>query len=486
MKLTGIIEEVFRGVTIFRGYATLRTLARLSVSTSYQRDKDLGRIEAITNYIKESSYVFFPELILGWQLDNHDALRKIKEEDNTSGISLDNGIKIKKAKFRFKSLAAGEEPITKVVTVEIPNTLQDKIFNRIDGNHRLSVVDKIFEDTGTYDYEICSQIAPFCLIIQNASDDANKFESAYFYLINSKAKSLTTEENLKAIFKADHFTIAEQKELLSIESDSVIRAIGKCAKELAQRNLHVINNVFGGSVYSVSYNICREIESPNVDTIVSAFSYINDEYYLGESPDFSKPYVYTLIKARATDRNMYEHFKSWALQHHFENKTGILPNTLWTMFDAMINAELKVFVAMPYFKKQDGKEPDEDLMNDYRDIYKRCFDQVNKETGNTIKMFPIMDDKGLSDDMIDNIMNEIEQCDVFIADITNSNPNVLYELGRAHALKKNCIIVKSNNDTQTSSDIRNIRYYEYKANSKSTTLLNEVKKNIIAHIQTLL
>lgn len=254
MKLTGIIEEVFRGVTIFRGYATLRTLAKLSVSTSYQRDKDPGRIEAIANYMKESSYVFFPELILGWQLDNHDALRKIKDEENTSSISLDNGIRIKKAKFRFKSLVAGEEPKTKMVTVEVPETLQGKIFKRIDGNHRLSVVDKILENTEIIDNDICSQIAPFCLIIQNASDDANKFESAYFYLINSKAKSLTTEENLKAIFKADHFTIAEQKELLSIESDSVIRAIGKCAKELSQRNLHVINNVFGGSVYSISYN----------------------------------------------------------------------------------------------------------------------------------------------------------------------------------------------------------------------------------------
>ena len=65
MKLTGIIEDVFRGVTIFRGYATLKTLARLSASTSYQRDKDPDRIDAIKDYISNSSYVFYPELILG-------------------------------------------------------------------------------------------------------------------------------------------------------------------------------------------------------------------------------------------------------------------------------------------------------------------------------------------------------------------------------------------------------------------------------------
>lgn len=486
MKLTGIIEDVFRGVTIFRGYATLKTLARLSSSTSYQRDKDPDRIDAIKDYISNSSYVFYPELILGWQLDNPDAIRVIKEEEKTNNISLNKGIKIKKTKFKFKSLSFGEEPKTKVVTIEIPNTFNETIFNRIDGNHRLSVVDKIKEETGTYDTEICNQIAPFSLIIQNKSNDANKFESAYFYLINSKAKALTTEENLKAIFNAEHFTNSEKKELLSIESDTVIDAIGKCAEKLSLLNLCVINNIFDGCIYSLSYYICREFETPNVETIVSAISYINDEYYHCESPDYTDSYIYALIKARVINHKLYDRFKKWTLSHHLENKKGISSKTLWTMFDTIINSELKVFIAMPYFKKHDGNEPDEDLMNDYRDIYKRCFDSITVETGIPIHMFPIMNDAGLSEDMIDNIMNEIENCDIFIADITNSNPNVLYELGRAHALKKNCIIVKSDIDSVTSSDIRNIRHYLYKNNSKSTTLLNEVRKNIVAYLETII
>lgn len=486
MKLTGIIEDVFRGVTIFRGYATLKTLARLSASTSYQRDKDPDRIDAIKDYISNSSYVFYPELILGWQLDNPNAIRTIKEEENTSSISLNNGIKIKKAKFKFKSLPFGEEPKTKVVTIELPNAFNETIFNRIDGNHRLSVVDKIKDETGTYDSEICNQIVPFSLIIQNKSNDANKFESAYFYLINSKAKALTTEENLKAIFKADHFTKSEKKELLSIESDTVIDAIGNCAEKLEQRNLHVINLFFDGCVYSLSYDICREFENPNIDAIISSISYINDEYFLYKSPDFTRSCVYALIKARVTNHKLYDRFIKWIHSHHLENKEGISSKTLWVMFDTITNSKLKVFIAMPYFKKHDGNEPDEELMNDYRDIYKRCFESITEETGIPIHMFQEENDEGLSEDMIDNIVDEIENCDIFIADITNSNPNVLYELGRAHALKKNTIIVKSDADSTTSSDIRNIRHYIYKGNSKSTTLLNEVKKNIIAHLQTVL
>lgn len=51
MKLKGLIEEVFRGVTIFRGYATLGTLAKLSIPQNYQRSKDIDRVNKIKEYI---------------------------------------------------------------------------------------------------------------------------------------------------------------------------------------------------------------------------------------------------------------------------------------------------------------------------------------------------------------------------------------------------------------------------------------------------
>lgn len=50
--------------------------------------------------------------------------------------------------------------------------------------------------------------------------------------------------------------------------------------------------------------------------------------------------------------------------------------------------------------------------------------------------------------IIDDITNEIEKADIIIADATGKNPNVNYELGYAHALKKNVIII-----SQTTNDI---------------------------------
>ena len=51
MKLKGLIEEVFLGVTIFRGYATLGTLAKLSTPQNYQRSQDIDRVNKIKEYM---------------------------------------------------------------------------------------------------------------------------------------------------------------------------------------------------------------------------------------------------------------------------------------------------------------------------------------------------------------------------------------------------------------------------------------------------
>lgn len=96
MKLKGIIEDVFRGVTIFRGYATLGTLARLSIPQNYQRPQDKYRMSKIKEYMDASSFVFFPELIFGWQIDDNQVIRQIKEDDNIGNIVLQNNIRFKK------------------------------------------------------------------------------------------------------------------------------------------------------------------------------------------------------------------------------------------------------------------------------------------------------------------------------------------------------------------------------------------------------
>ncbi|MCX7353093.1 MAG: hypothetical protein NTW22_07530, partial [Proteobacteria bacterium] len=92
----------------------------------------------------------------------------------------------------------------------------------------------------------------------------------------------------------------------------------------------------------------------------------------------------------------------------------------------------------------------------------------------------IMQYEGKTRDIIVNMINEINQCSIFVADITGGNPNVGYELGIARGLKKPIIIVRQAGDDKKvpfdyEHDVRN-RYNE----KAIGTLENEVYDNIVA------
>jgi hypothetical protein len=70
--------------------------------------------------------------------------------------------------------------------------------------------------------------------------------------------------------------------------------------------------------------------------------------------------------------------------------------------------------------------------------------------------------------IIDDITHLLEEAHVVVADITGENPNVMYELGYAHALGKNTIIICSSDgegkiDDKVPFDIRGMRIYQYNA-----------------------
>ncbi|MCB2263219.1 MAG: nucleoside 2-deoxyribosyltransferase [Candidatus Thiosymbion ectosymbiont of Robbea hypermnestra] len=49
--------------------------------------------------------------------------------------------------------------------------------------------------------------------------------------------------------------------------------------------------------------------------------------------------------------------------------------------------------------------------------------------------------------MTDEIYNQIDRADILIADVTGLNPNVFYEIGFAHGIGKNVILIKRSSDT---------------------------------------
>lgn len=86
--------------------------------------------------------------------------------------------------------------------------------------------------------------------------------------------------------------------------------------------------------------------------------------------------------------------------------------------------------------------------------------------------------------IIDQIWLGINKAKVLIAELTQRNPNVYYELGIAHALKKPVVLVCSNEE-DVPFDLKHIRviYYNIYDPFWGTKLIDKVAENIISAIK---
>lgn len=85
--------------------------------------------------------------------------------------------------------------------------------------------------------------------------------------------------------------------------------------------------------------------------------------------------------------------------------------------------------------------------------------------------------------IMEQVWRGITASKVLIAELTNRNPNVFYELGLAHALKKPVVLVSSN-ETDVPFDLRHIRviYYDVKDPFWGAKLIDKIAENIISAI----
>ena len=93
----------------------------------------------------------------------------------------------------------------------------------------------------------------------------------------------------------------------------------------------------------------------------------------------------------------------------------------------------------------------------FDDLYEKIYAPVIRKVGlEPLRADEIYDNRPI----IQDIQNSIHNAKVILADVTGRNPNVNYELGAAHALNKEVIILTANSQ-DVPSDYRHIRYIEY-------------------------
>lgn len=473
VKLTGIVEDVFGGRTVFRGYATLRTLYKLSQSSDYQRKEDKERLPAICNFLRNSPFRFYPELLFAWQIEESEALTKLKVSQTQGTINFTNGISIKKAKFTFQKII-GDEPKTKVITINIPYTeISKKPFVRLDGNHRLSSLKEIYDQEAESNIhnELLDMVVPFSVLLQIRGEEAEKYESAFFYLINSKAKALTTEENLHAILEKDFFTNEERIDLLGIFS---IDKLQKYITDFKFNKYKIISEIFENEIYTLALTLLSLIKNIEASKVVSAIQYINACYENKELKINNKNIVLSLIKVRS-EKKFYNNFFTWIQNFPSKAFVDINPEKIVSLYEELISKQLEVFVAMPYFGEEKIKE--------YNKIYKEAIDEINKQYGTNIYLNKIMSNTGETSDQIKDIIDKIKRCDIFFSDVTDNNANVTYEMGWARALNKKVIILREENSEKPKSDYANDTYHSYNKECPNITLKKEIENNLSAILE---
>ena len=105
----------------------------------------------------------------------------------------------------------------------------------------------------------------------------------------------------------------------------------------------------------------------------------------------------------------------------------------------------KVFMAMPF-----GNDKYDNVYNNH----------IKVELENSGLEVIRVDEKHYAGDVMEIVWKEINEASFIVADVSNSNPNVLYEVGIAHTLGKEVVIL-TDKSTEVPFDIRKNRYIEY-------------------------
>ena len=131
----------------------------------------------------------------------------------------------------------------------------------------------------------------------------------------------------------------------------------------------------------------------------------------------------------------------------------------------MIKESLKIFMLMPF---------SEDLTY----IYENCIKQPLEDEGHKVKR---ADDIFKSSPIMEDVIHQIKISDVIIADLTDKNPNVFYELGRAHEANKH--VIQISQQDHLPFDTRHIRTILYTNDPQGHEILTESLKKYIKTIQ---
>jgi hypothetical protein len=504
MILKGIIDRSL-GQLCLRGFAPIKELARISKADySYQRDILDKQQATISNFLETETFLFFPEVILSYKfkasIDNNNT-KLIKTP--LQSIELGNSFSSQNKKVGIKFNKPSTTSISDIKVAELTfddaflNDLIDskkQPFHRIDGNHRLSAAE------ATNSSFINELKIPFCIILGQEFYDSfgevvtedseyfNKSVQVYFHNINTKTIPLTSEENLKGILGGEKYFDNDEIDKIFNNNGSLARELGK---RVIPKDFSSIKTILEKNKWALCLNIFNLfnngldknlIENESiVDKVFDSLQSINLLYrenkLLKNNQSIEILTAFLYYRSFSSDAK-FSFFSKWILNNHLFEAEETTSESIIRIFDKIFQKKIiSVFVAMPYWSHQ--------KVNEYNKLFKEALAEIQSKAKSNIilDLIPIMRFKGASERIDKRLLDCIKKCDVFVADITECNPNVLFEVAYAEGSGKHKLLIKAEKDDSVPPfDMDKMQWIPY----DKETYYSSIKSILINNISAIL
>ena len=464
-RLQEIGFTVDNGIPTLRGFAKISDLAASSTPQyeKYQRQLKEDHVDDIAKFLDncKDEAKFLPEVVLSVN-DSKKAILKCYDHKGFTSIS-------ETAKGAIKNIG--------YYCLEV----EEETLTRVDGNHRLEAgKDKDFYIPFSIVLWNINTENPDSIVLEVSDEDNTESESFLFYILNNTARRLEAEENFKGLVKSKKW---KKEELVLINKHLPLL---KHYYDKYDGN-PLLNKQYFDSPLSQICEILEEINSEDIDEtqfdilLVDSFKILAQTESFGYiKEEFSNIFFQLAFYSRYKSSDLTETCKRMNLIDKWLKKykyTGAVFTKASKIFDVAykhISVSPKyIFMAMQY--------KSEEIVRDYNGALKRAVTTLNNMGANVeLVAHPIMTGEGRSINITSDIYKKIEDCSVFIADTTEANPNVMYELGIAYDQKKPIIMVRDEKEEcKVPSDIISEYYYSFNG-------MSELEDLFIKHIRKIM
>lgn len=158
----------------------------------------------------------------------------------------------------------------------------------------------------------------------------------------------------------------------------------------------------------------------------------------------------------------------------------VLTTTHWAiqegeLFKALLLNQQRSLAAPRLFSVESISQPQADLvsvMMPFSTEFKSVYSALDKASASVGLQCKRADDVWKHDTIVQDIVDLIARARVVICDCSGRNPNVFYEVGIAHALGKETVLI-TQSETDVPFDLRHLRYIPYLNNREGRKKLSE-------------